>query len=53
MTVLGHAGHWLVQLLYAAPVLALLVFIVLGQLRERKARKTAGDELDSDRESRS
>jgi hypothetical protein len=34
--VIAHAGHWLPQLLYLAPLLVLVVAIVVGRLRERR-----------------
>jgi hypothetical protein len=48
VTVLAHAGHWLVQVLYGAPVLLLLVFIVVGQIKERKARKAEAEQQPPD-----
>jgi hypothetical protein len=39
MTLIAHAGHWLPQLLYLAPVVVLLGAIGLGRLRERRERK--------------
>ena len=35
MTVLAHAGHWAAQLLYLAPVLAMLGAIVYAKVRGR------------------
>jgi hypothetical protein len=34
--VLAHAGHWLPQLLYLAPVVVMLGAIGLGKLRNRR-----------------
>jgi hypothetical protein len=34
--VLAHAGHWLPQLLYLAPVVVLVGAILVGRLRERR-----------------
>ena len=34
--VIAHAGHWLPQLLYLAPLIVLVVAIGLGRLRERR-----------------
>jgi hypothetical protein len=43
--VLAHAGHWLPQLLYLAPLIVLVVAIVVGRLRERRdAREGRPDE---------
>lgn len=36
MTVLAHAGHWLVQVAYFAPVLAFLVWLGITTARERR-----------------
>ena len=38
MIPLAHAGHWLVDLLYAAPLLLMLAVRVFAWLRERRAR---------------
>jgi hypothetical protein len=36
--VIAHAGHWLPQLLYLAPLVVLVVAIGLGRLRDRRER---------------
>jgi hypothetical protein len=36
--VFAHAGHWLPQLLYLAPVVVMLGAVGLGKLRERRKR---------------
>lgn len=36
MAPFAHTGHWLVDLLYLAPVLALAVAVGVGKLRERR-----------------
>lgn len=36
MLVLAHVGHWLVDLLYVAPLLALGVLVLIGKVRERR-----------------
>jgi hypothetical protein len=38
MTVLAHAGHWLIQLVYLVPLLVLVVVIVVGRFRDRDGR---------------
>jgi hypothetical protein len=38
MIVLAHAGHWLPQLLYLAPVMVMVVVLWVGKLRERRRR---------------
>jgi hypothetical protein len=39
--VLAHAGHWLVNLAYIAPLIVLVGAIVAGKLRDRRA--SSGD----------
>ena len=39
MIVFAHAGHWLPQLLYLAPVIVMLGAVGLGKLRERRNRE--------------
>ena len=34
--VMAHAGHWLPQLLYLAPLIVLVVAIGVGRVRERR-----------------
>jgi uncharacterized membrane protein YtjA (UPF0391 family) len=36
---LAHAGHWLAQIAYLAPLVLLVAMIVVGKLRERRARR--------------
>jgi hypothetical protein len=36
--VLAHAGHVLVDLLYAVPLLVMVGLILVGKLRERRGR---------------
>jgi len=36
---LAHAGHWLVQLAYLAPLVALVGMLLLGKLRKRWERR--------------
>jgi cytochrome c oxidase assembly factor CtaG len=40
--VIAHAGHWLPQLLYLAPLIVLVVAIVVGRVRERREGRRAG-----------
>jgi hypothetical protein len=42
MTLLAHAGHWAGQLLYLAPVLAMVGAILWGKIRGR--REEGGEE---------
>jgi hypothetical protein len=37
--VFAHAGHWLPQLLYLVPVVALVVAVMVGRRRERRAAR--------------
>jgi hypothetical protein len=47
MTVFAHAGHWLVQTLYAVPVLFVVGAIVWSKIQEkREEREELGAELD-------
>jgi cytochrome c oxidase assembly factor CtaG len=43
MTVIAHAGHWLPQLLYLAPLVVLVVAIVVGRVRERREGRDSDD----------
>jgi hypothetical protein len=36
--VFAHAGHILLDLLYAGPLLVMIVLLVIGKLRERRDR---------------
>jgi hypothetical protein len=44
VTVIAHAGHWLPQLLYLAPLIVLVGAIVVGRVRERRDRRDGGHE---------
>jgi hypothetical protein len=39
VTVFAHAGHVLVDLLYAVPLLVMIALLLVGKLRERRNRK--------------
>jgi hypothetical protein len=41
--VLAHAGHVLVDLLYALPLFVMFGLLMAGKLRERRARGRRGD----------
>ena len=43
MVVLAHAGHWLPQLLYLAPVLVMVGAVAVGKLRERRGKRSGTD----------
>ena len=40
---LAHAGHVLLDLLYAAPLVVMFGLLVVGKLRERRARARRTD----------
>jgi hypothetical protein len=37
--VFAHAGHWLPQLLYIAPLAVVIVAILVGRARDRRAAR--------------
>ena len=39
MTVTAHVGHWLVNLLYAAPVLVLVIAVAWGRVQDWRAKR--------------
>jgi len=39
VTVFAHAGHWLVSLAYAAPVIGLLGWLAVLKLRDVRAQR--------------
>jgi hypothetical protein len=39
MTTFAHAGHWLAQIAYLAPLVLLVVLLVSGRVRERRERR--------------
>jgi hypothetical protein len=39
VTVFAHAGHVLVDMLYAVPLLVMVGLLLVGKLRERRNRK--------------
>jgi hypothetical protein len=47
MIVFAHAGHWISGLLYLVPLLALVVAVGIGKLRDRRGRGRHGSELGS------
>ena len=38
MIVFGHAGHWLVDMLYALPLVIMIGLLLIGRMREKRAR---------------
>jgi hypothetical protein len=43
MILLAHAGHVLVDLLYALPLVVMIGFLLVGKLRERRHREKPTD----------
>jgi hypothetical protein len=43
MSLLAHAGHVLVDMLYALPLVIMLGLLLVGRLRERRARDKRTD----------
>jgi hypothetical protein len=43
MTVFAHAGHVLVDLLYALPLFIMVGLLLVGKLRERRTRDKRTD----------
>jgi hypothetical protein len=39
MTLFAHAGHVLVDMLYALPLVVMIGFLLVGKLRERRHRE--------------
>ena len=49
MTVLAHAGHWLVQITYLLPLVVMGALLVRGRLRDharRRERRRDGPPVD-------
>ena len=42
MLVFAHAGHWLAQVLYVAPLLVFVVILVRVKLQERREGRVDG-----------
>jgi hypothetical protein len=43
----AHAGHWLLQIAYLAPLVVLVGMLLLGKLRERRERRRNTGVTDS------
>lgn len=43
MTLFAHAGHVLLDLLYAAPLFVMFGLLLVGKLRERRSRDKRAD----------
>jgi hypothetical protein len=37
MIVVAHAGHWAVQLAYLAPIVAMVLAMLAGRIRDRRS----------------
>jgi hypothetical protein len=44
---LAHAGHWLAQIAYLAPLVVLAAILVVGKLRSRRERRRSEGVTDS------
>jgi hypothetical protein len=44
---LAHAGHWLAQIAYLAPLVLLIGMLVVGKLRARRERRRNEGVTDS------
>jgi hypothetical protein len=42
---LAHVGHWLVDLLYVAPLALLAVIALVGRVRNRRRERQGGNRL--------
>jgi hypothetical protein len=42
----AHAGHWLAQIAYLAPLILLVVMIVVGRVREHRGRRERAGAAD-------
>ena len=47
MLVVAHAGHWLVQLLYAVPVLFVAGAIVWSKIQEKREEAAEAEEAQN------
>jgi hypothetical protein len=43
MTLFAHAGHVLVDMLYALPLLVMVGLLLVGKMREKRARAKPDD----------
>jgi cytochrome c oxidase assembly factor CtaG len=46
----AHTGHWALSLIYTAPVVILLVFLMIQKLRERRQERREGAGSEARRE---
>ncbi len=45
---IAHAGHWIGQLLFVAPLLIFVVILVRAKLEERREQRAAEERLASE-----
>ena len=45
--VIAHTGHWLVNILYAAPVLGVMAYIGWNEIQRRREERAAREHSDS------
>lgn len=43
---IAHVGHWLVDLLYAAPLLVMVSMLLVARVRERRRHRADGSPDD-------
>jgi hypothetical protein len=43
MIVFAHAGHWIVSVIYALPAIAILVWVTITTLRDRRRKAPDGE----------
>jgi len=48
--VLAHAGHWLVQVAYLAPLILLVGMLLYGKWKARREERGEADEPDGEPE---
>lgn len=46
MIVFAHAGHVLVDLLYALPLFIMIALLLIGRAREKRAERRRGPDSD-------
>jgi hypothetical protein len=45
---LAHAGHWLVNLIYMGPVIAIVAWISINSILERRRERREGHPTDTE-----
>jgi len=49
MVIVAHAGHWIVQVLYVAPLAVFVSILVRTKLKERREREALGPDAEAGR----